>query len=55
MKQYAGIILKMFIFIASLMLIIYGQKNTGKMELGIMLCGLAGLLGLLYNYNQKFV
>ena len=55
MKQSTWVIVKLIIFVVSLGLVIYGQRTTGKMELGIMLIGLTGLLGLLYNYNQKYV
>ncbi|MEG0496760.1 MAG: hypothetical protein RR439_05270 [Carnobacterium sp.] len=55
MKQSSWMIVKLIIFIVSVGLVIYGQRTTGKMELGIMLIGLTGLLGLLYNYNQKYV
>lgn len=55
MKQSSWMIVKLIIFIVSIGLVIYGQRTTGKMELGIMLIGLTGLLGLLYNYNQKYV
>jgi hypothetical protein len=55
MKQRTWIIIKLIIFVISLVLVIIGQRNTGKIELGIMLVGLTGLLGLLYNYNQKYV
>jgi hypothetical protein len=55
MKHNASVIIKIVVFIISLTLIIMGQKTAGKLELGIMLIGLAGLLGLLYDYNRKFV
>lgn len=55
MNEKGWFVIKIIILIVSLGLVIYGQKNTGKMELGIMLIGLTGLLGLLYNYNQKYV
>ncbi|MFE6168997.1 DUF6903 family protein [Viridibacillus arvi] len=55
MKRNFLITLRIVIFITCLALIIVGQKTTGKFELGIMLVGLAGLLGLLYSYNRKFI
>ncbi|MDR7076989.1 hypothetical protein QNH48_04835 [Neobacillus sp. YX16] len=55
MKAKVLIILKMVVFIICLALIITGQKTVGKLELGMMLLGLAGLLGLLYDYNRKYV
>ena len=55
MKSSLVVILKLVVFISCLSLIIIGQKTVGKLELGMMLLGLAGLLGLLYNYNRKYV
>ncbi len=55
MKETSWLIIKLIILVVSIGLVIYGQRTTGKMELGIMLIGLTGLLGLLYNYNKKFV
>ena len=42
------------IFIASVALIIIGQKNIGPQGLLTMLAGLAGLIGLLAFYNHKY-
>lgn len=55
MKHKALIVIKIFVFIICISLIVIGQKTTGKIELGIMILGLAGLLGLLYDYNRKFI
>lgn len=55
MKHKSLVILKIVVFIICLALIIIGQNTAGKLELGIMLVGLAGLLGLLYDYNRKYV
>ncbi|EJQ43060.1 hypothetical protein IEE_03238 [Bacillus cereus BAG5X1-1] len=55
MKANILFIIKIVVFIACLSLIIIYQKTAGKFELGMMLIGLAGLLGLLYNYNRKYV
>ena len=55
MKSSFVVILKLVVFISCLALIIIGQKAVGKFELGMMLVGLAGLLGLLYDYNRKYV
>jgi len=55
MKAKMPILIKVVLFIFCLALIIVGQKTVGKLELGLMLIGLAGLLGLLYDYNRKYV
>ena len=55
MKSSLLIIIKLVVLIVCLALIFHGQKTAGKSELGMMLIGLAGLLGLLYDYNRKFV
>ncbi|CAM3907190.1 DUF6903 family protein [Mesobacillus zeae] len=55
MRANVLIFVKIAVFIVCLALIIIGQKTAGKLELGMMLIGLAGLLGLLYDYNRKFV
>ena len=55
MKANVLVIIKMVVFIICLSLIIIGQKTVGKPELGMMLLGLAGLLGLLYDYNRKYI
>lgn len=55
MKAKLLISVKVVLFIFCLALIIIGQKTVGKLELGLMLIGLAGLLGLLYDYNRKYV
>ncbi|WHY00184.1 hypothetical protein [Neobacillus sp. DY30] len=55
MKAAIIVILKIIALIICLTLILIGQKTVGKFELGIMLLGLAGLLGLLYDYNRKYV
>lgn len=54
MKINGLVLVKIVVFIVCLALIIIGQRTTGRLELGIMLLGLAGLLGLLYDYNRKF-
>ncbi|WP_455675224.1 DUF6903 family protein [Pradoshia sp.] len=54
MKAKLAILVKAALFIFCLALIIIGQKTVGKLELGLMLIGLAGLLGLLYDYNRKY-
>ncbi|GHH99941.1 DUF6903 family protein [Neobacillus kokaensis] len=55
MKASLIIMIKLIVLVLSLALIFIGQKAVGKMELGMMLIGLAGLLGLLYDYNRKYV
>ncbi|WP_000647590.1 DUF6903 family protein [Bacillus paramobilis] len=55
MKASAVFIIKIVVFIVCLSLIIIYQKTAGKFELGMMLIGLGGLLGLLYDYNRKYV
>jgi hypothetical protein len=54
MKTNGLVIIKMAVFIICIALIIIGQKTAGKLEFGMMLLGLAGLLGLLYDYNRKY-
>ncbi|MBV7505565.1 hypothetical protein KW850_09890 [Bacillus sp. sid0103] len=55
MKANIIVVIKIVVFIICLALIINDQKTAGKLELGIMLIGLAGLLGLLYDYNRKYI
>jgi hypothetical protein len=55
MKASVLVLFKLVVFIFCLALIIIGQKTAGKLEFGMMLIGLAGLLGLLYDYNRKYV
>ena len=45
---------KIILFVVFLMMIIWGQKQVGYVNLGVMLTGLAGLLMLLYSYNKKY-
>ena len=52
-KQVLVGIIVAVIFIASVALIIIGQKNIGQ-GLLTMLAGLAGLIGLLAFYNHKY-
>ncbi|MEK5389914.1 MAG: DUF6903 family protein [Heyndrickxia sp.] len=47
------VLLKVIAFILCLALIFFGNKTVGKLNLGFMLIGLAGLLALLYDYNRK--
>lgn len=55
MNDKAKTILKIFIFLISVFLVIYGQKTIGRNYLFIQLVGLAGLITLLWDYNRKFV
>lgn len=55
MKHNSLVIFKIVMFIVCLVFIIFGQKTAGKLELGIMLIGLVGLLSLLYDYNRKYL
>lgn len=45
---------KVLLGIFCLGLIIYGQRKIGVTGLSLMLIGLGGLLGLLFNYNQQY-
>ncbi|MFF2876362.1 DUF6903 family protein [Gottfriedia sp. NPDC057991] len=55
MKANALFIIKFVMFITCVSLIIIYQKTAGKHELGMMLIGLVGLLGLVYFYNRKYI
>lgn len=47
-------VLYLLVFIASMALIITGQRNIGPAGLLTMLAGLAGILVLLNLYNKKY-
>ncbi len=53
MKKWVSGVIALIIFIVCIGLIIYGQRTVGYRELGLMLIGLMGMLGLLYAYNKK--
>lgn len=53
--KYIIRIIYLLIFIASMVLIVTGQRNIGPTGLLTMLVGLAGILVLLYLYNKKYV
>lgn len=53
--KYVIRILYLLIFIASMALIVTGQRNIGPAGLLTMLVDLAGILALLYLYNKKYV
>jgi hypothetical protein len=55
MKSKVLTVIKLIVFIVYVSLIVIGQREAGRVDFGIMLVGLAGLLGLLYNYNRKYV
>ncbi len=52
--KYIIWLLYLLVFIASMALIVTGQRNIGPSGLGTMLVGLAGILVLLYLYNKKY-
>lgn len=45
---------KALIFVASVLLVFIGHRYIGFMGLSIQLIGIAGILGLVWNYNRKF-
>lgn len=50
-----GIILRLLGLIICVCLVVYGHGHgTSYVNLGFMLIGLAGLIGLLYEYNRKY-
>lgn len=53
--KYIIRIIYLLIFIASMVLIVTGQRNIRHTGLLTMLVGLAGILVLLYLYNKKYV
>lgn len=55
MKMSIFSVVKSLIFIICLAFIVFGQKTIGKPYLLMQLVGLAGWLGLLWDYNRKFV
>ncbi len=48
------IYINLFIFLLSMFLIHYGNKETGLKNLAIMLVGMFGVLYVLYKYNKKY-
>lgn len=54
MNKATGPIIKIIVFIVCLVLIVNGQRNIGYSGLMVMVLGLAGLLGLLWDYNRKY-
>lgn len=51
----SGTIIRFILLIVCLGLVVFGQKTIGKPYLLMELVGLAGLLGLLWDYNRKYV
>ncbi|SMG36630.1 DUF6903 family protein [Paenibacillus aquistagni] len=47
-------VLMLIVFIVATVLVIIGQKSIGAAGLGLMLFGLAMLIGLLWFYNRKY-
>ncbi|GGH36434.1 DUF6903 family protein [Paenibacillus segetis] len=47
-------LLMLIVFIVGMGLVIVGQKHIGAPGLGLMLLGLAMLIGLLWFYNRKY-
>ncbi|MDQ0089553.1 hypothetical protein J2T12_002965 [Paenibacillus anaericanus] len=54
MENFIRNALMLIIFIVGMALVIVGQKHIGAPGLGLMLLGLAMLIGLLWFYNRKY-
>lgn len=54
MNKRLFVVIKAIIFIVCMSLIIWGQRTTGYVNLAAQIVGLAGLLGLLYDYNKAY-
>ncbi|WP_211267829.1 DUF6903 family protein [Paenibacillus antarcticus] len=54
MRNLLRSLLLLIVFIFAVVLVFIGQKNIGAPGLGIMLLGLALLIGLLWFYNRKY-
>lgn len=52
--RYVMGLLYLLIFIGCIVLVVTGQRTIGPGGLGVMLVGLAGILLLLYHYNNKY-
>ncbi len=52
--KYVIRLLYLLVFIASMTLIVTGQRKIGPGGLATMLVGLLGILLLLYLYNKKY-
>ena len=53
-KSFLKKLLGLLVILASIGLVIYGQRSISYSGLGIMLLGLAGILLVLYIYNKSF-
>ena len=53
-KSFFFFFLGLLVTLASIGLVIYGQRSISYSGLGIMLLGLAGILLVLYIYNKSF-
>ncbi|GAF08406.1 DUF6903 family protein [Paenibacillus pini] len=47
-------LLMWIVLIAGVAMVVIGQKHIGAPGLGLMLLGLAALIGLLWFYNRKY-
>lgn len=54
MKEKVVLFLKIILLIASIALVIIGQKTVGKQYLLMQLIGIAGILFIVWSYNRKF-
>lgn len=48
------VLLKTILFILFFLCVLLGQKSVGFAGLGVMMIGIAGLLGLLWDYNRHY-
>ncbi|WP_410767730.1 DUF6903 family protein [Fontibacillus sp. BL9] len=53
-KNYLRYLVMLIVFLVGLGLVVVGQKHIGAPGLGLMLIGLALLIGLLWLYNRKY-
>lgn len=54
MNEKTKFVLKIILFFICIFLVIYGQRTVGKEYLLLQLIGLAGLIGLLWDYNRQY-
>lgn len=55
MKDSAATIITVILFIVFIVLVIVGQRTIGRAYLFTQLIGLAGILGVLWKYNKKYI